>query len=281
MKYSQCFGILVCLICGAFAQNQTSSTGQNKPPVSNSNDEQPPAMNPVQSLSGPIDILSETNGVDVRAYLKRQVVPKIKANWYERVPASARAPLMKKGKVTIRFRLMKDGEIVSLKYRDGSGDVALDQAAYNSIAASSPLPPLPSEFACQFLELQFHFYYNPSAGDVVQEKSTTTVPCVTTKIRMGEALEVAVSPSSAQLVIGGKQQFLATLTGITNPAVTWSVRGTDCEASTCGVISGDGLYTAPGKIPGTGTITVTATLAASPTESGSATVTIVQSGAAH
>jgi TonB family protein len=286
MKYVWCTGILVWPICLTlvFAQNKTSSAGQNKPQASNSNDEQPPPLDLLEFKGSPIDILSDTNGVDVRPYLKRSVVPKIKANWYDRIPASARAPLMKKGRVSIRFRLMKDGKIVNLNYHDGSGDIALDHAAYDSIAVSSPLPPLPSEFACQYVELQFHFYYNPSAGDFVQEKGPPKVPCVTTKIRLGEAPELTVSPGSAEVVIGAKQQFLAILSGVTSPVVTWSIGGPGCEASTCGFISPEGFYTAPGKIPSPGTITVTAILAisaASPAESGSATVTIVQSGASR
>jgi TonB family protein len=283
MKYLWCIAVLLWLICGTlvFAQNETPSTGQSKPLASNSNDEQPQPPDLLENKGSPIDILSDTNGVDVRSYLNRLVLPKVKANWYDRIPASARAPLKKKGNVAIRFRLMKDGKIVNLKYQDGSGDIALDHAAYDSITVSSPLPPLPSEFVCQYLELRFRFYYNPSAGDVVQEKATPRVPCVTTKIRLGEAVEVTVSPSSAQVVIGARQRFLAILSGVTNPVVTWSVGGPGCESSTCGVISPDGLYTAPGKIPSPGTITVTAILAGSPTESGSATVTIVQSGASR
>lgn len=62
---------------------------------------------------------------------------------------------------------------------------------------------------------------------------------------------------SARVGVGSQQQFLATITGAEDSAVTWSV---GCEGSSCGTISADGLYTAPEKIPNPATISVTATL---------------------
>ena len=121
-------------------------------------------------------------GVDVHPYLDG-VLPKIRANWYSHCPPSVYPPIKKKGNVLIGFRLMKNGKITNVKFSKGSGDVALDRAAYAGIIDSSPLPPLPSGFACQYLELQFHFYYNPDKGDVVEEKVAPTLPCVTTTIR--------------------------------------------------------------------------------------------------
>jgi len=279
MKYPLGFAVGVWLICSAFlfAQGNLSSTGQNEPPASNSNNIQPGPPNP-ENKDGPIDILSDTKGVDVHAYLDR-VVPKIRANWYIRA-RSARL-LKKKGKVLIGLRVMKDGKIADVKYHENSGDIALDRAAYDGITDSSPLPPLPSGFPCQYIELRFRFYYNPDKWDAVHKKATPTVPCVTTTIGLIGAVEVTISPSSAQVATGAKQQFLAAVTGDIDSVVTWSVRGSGCEAPTCGIISADGLYTAPTKILSPGTITVTGTLGAIPTESASATVTIVQSGASR
>ena len=48
-----------------------------------------------------------------------------------------------------------------LRYVAGSGDVALDRAAYGGITASNPFPPLPPEFGGQYLGLRFTFLYNP------------------------------------------------------------------------------------------------------------------------
>lgn len=209
-------------------------------------------------------------------YLDR-VLSIVRSNWYNLVPESARPPIMKKGEVLIRFRVMKDGKIEDMHYVKSSGDIALDRAAYGGIVASSP-PPMPSDFGCKYLALQFHFFYNPGKGDIVDKKEATPlVPCVTTTVRLVGEVAITVFPGSAQMVTGAKQQFLTAVTGDLDAAVTWSVSGPGCAASTCGVISADGLYTAPLRIPNPATITVTATSATTPSETASATVTIVQS----
>ena len=51
---------------------------------------------------GPLDVLSDTMGVDFGPYLAR-VLHDVRENWYRFIPDSARAPLMKKGKVSIEF----------------------------------------------------------------------------------------------------------------------------------------------------------------------------------
>lgn len=278
MKHASRFVTGTCLLYSAllFGQNSAPSTQRpSGPPATNSNDKEP-GLPILENKHGPIDILSDTKGVDLHPYLDK-LQSKVKINWYNLIPDVARAPLMKKGKVSITFRVMKDGKIANLQYVESSGDLALDRAAYGGITGSSPAPPLPSEFACQYVELRFHFYYNPDKGDLLQKNINPLVPCVTTTIRLAGAVGITVSPSSVQVVTGAKQQFSATVTGDMNSVVTWSVGGPGCAASTCGVISAEGLYTAPLRIPNPATITVTATLATTPSETASATLTIVQS----
>lgn len=114
---------------------------------------------------GPLDVLTDTQGVDFGPYLKR-VVDVVRRNWYELIPESARAPLLKKGKVSIEFAIMKDGRVAGMQIIGPSGDVALDRAAYGGITSSNPFPPLPSEFNGQYLALRFHFFYNPDRSDL-------------------------------------------------------------------------------------------------------------------
>ena len=109
---------------------------------------------------GNIDIMSDTMGVDFGPYLQR-ILHDVKENWYNIIPPSAEAPLYKKGKVSIEFAILKNGQIAGLRYVNGSGDVALDRAAYGGITASTPFPPLPGEFHGQYLGLRFTFLYNP------------------------------------------------------------------------------------------------------------------------
>ena len=114
---------------------------------------------------GPLDILSDTMGVDFGPYLQ-QVLYRVRTNWYNLIPESARAPIMKKGKVSIEFAIMKDGTVQGLSLIATSGDVALDRGAWGGITASNPFPPLPSEFTGPFLALRFRFYYNPTKDEM-------------------------------------------------------------------------------------------------------------------
>jgi TonB family protein len=123
-----------------------------------------PGAQPTQVV-GPLDVLSDTMGVDFGPYLAR-VLHDVRQNWYNLIPEAARAPLMKKGKVSIEFVILKDGKVAGMHYVGGSGDVALDRAAYGGITASNPFPPLPGEFGGPYLALRFRFYYNPDKSDL-------------------------------------------------------------------------------------------------------------------
>jgi TonB family protein len=126
----------------------------------------------------PIDVLSDTKGFNMKPYLM-VVIEKVRANWVPRIPRNVRS---KRGQVAVEFRVLRDGEIDEEGYGRISGKKALDSAAYEAVIASSPLPPLPSEFPCQFIKLRFHFYYNPKLGDVKGHNYDQPVPCVTTRI---------------------------------------------------------------------------------------------------
>jgi TonB family protein len=113
---------------------------------------------------GPMEVTTDTQGVDFGPYLQR-VLHDVKQNWYNLIPESAMPPLLKKGKLSIEFAITKDGQIAGLRYVSGSGDVALDRAAYGGITASNPFPPLPKEFGGQYLGLRFTFFYNPDPNE--------------------------------------------------------------------------------------------------------------------
>lgn len=119
---------------------------------------------------GPLEILTDTKGVDLRPYLQK-VIRKVQTTWYNVIPYQARAPIMKKGKVTIEFAILKSGEVAGMKLVSTSGDVALDRGAWSGIAESSPFPAFPSEFDGQYLAVRFAFYYNPAKGDVEAGKA--------------------------------------------------------------------------------------------------------------
>jgi TonB family protein len=105
------------------------------------------------------EILTDTMGVDFGPYLAR-VVQVVRANWMTALPPSVFPPILKQGKLSIEFTVLKDGKVSGMTLHTSSGDVALDRAAWASITASNPLPPLPKEFPGQVLGLRFYYFYN-------------------------------------------------------------------------------------------------------------------------
>ncbi len=91
------------------------------------------------------------------------------------------------------------------------------------------------------------------------------------------AIFVTVTPNPVNVVVGAEQQFVATVTGNSNTAVTWQVNGIAGGSSALGIgtISTTGLYQAPATVPTPATVTLTAISAADGTTSGSAQATIV------
>jgi hypothetical protein len=83
-----------------------------------------------------------------------------------------------------------------------------------------------------------------------------------------------ISPTSAFLAPSGKQQFTASIQGLTNTSVTWSVDGVANGNASVGTVV-NGLYTAPST---SGSHTVSATSVAVPSASVSADVTVSSAG---
>jgi TonB family protein len=111
------------------------------------------------------EILTDTMGVDFGPYLAR-IVDIVRNNWYNLMPPSVYPPILKQGKVSIEFFILKDGKVSGMQVHFPSGDVALDRAAWASITASNPFPPLPREFPGQYLGLRFYYFYNLEVTDM-------------------------------------------------------------------------------------------------------------------
>jgi outer membrane biosynthesis protein TonB len=141
MKSLASFVITVLLVCIAFP-SYGSGMGQN----------------PTTTI-GPPEVLSDTLGVDFGPYLQR-VMHDVTLNWYKNIPESAKAPIWKKGKLTIQFAILKDGKVARMKLVANSGDFLLNHGAWTGITASNPFPPLPNEFSGQYLGLRMTFFYN-------------------------------------------------------------------------------------------------------------------------
>ena len=93
------------------------------------------------------------------------------------------------------------------------------------------------------------------------------------------AATVSVSPASAKVAVGGAtQSFTATITGATNVGVTWAVNNIPGGNATIGTISASGLYISPAAMPSAATVTISATSADDASESGAASLTLMDSG---
>jgi uncharacterized protein (DUF1800 family) len=107
----------------------------------------------------------------------------------------------------------------------------------------------------------------PSPGSATSAPYLVHVGDVTTQI--------TVSPLSGQLLPGQTLQMKATVTGLTNQAVTWTVNSTIGGSANYGTISSSGLYTAPKSIPNGGNATIGAIAADGTTAHAPAQVTLL------
>jgi TonB family protein len=110
-------------------------------------------------LQAGAEILSDTQGVDFSAYMRR-LHNDIQRNWDPLIPEEVQPPLLKKGVVGIRFIILPGGQIGDIKLETTSGDVALDKAAWYAITSEGQFPPLPTQFHGPQLELRVGFFYN-------------------------------------------------------------------------------------------------------------------------
>lgn len=81
-------------------------------------------------------------------------------------------------------------------------------------------------------------------------------------------VSVAISPATKSMAAGQQQQFTASVKGLANTAVTWSV------SPAVGTISAAGLYTAPTTVTTTQTVSVRATSVADTTKFAVATLAV-------
>jgi TonB family protein len=109
---------------------------------------------------GGVEILSDTQGVDFKQWLKRwhEITKK---TWDPLIPDEVRPPAAKSGMVAIRFKVLPNGRLMdrSLVLEIRSGDTALDRAAWGALTGSN-YPPLPREFHGPYLEMRAYFMYN-------------------------------------------------------------------------------------------------------------------------
>ena len=63
-------------------------------------------------------------------------------------------------RVVLRFKIAKDGRLLSCSVFKSSGLPNADKAAINAVQATAPFKPLPAEYKGQSIDIQFTFDYN-------------------------------------------------------------------------------------------------------------------------
>ena len=85
---------------------------------------------------------------------------------------------------------------------------------------------------------------------------------------------IVVSPNNESVVVNGTKQMTATVSGLGNSAVAWSVTGGPGNGS----VDANGLFTAPATVPNPANVAVVATSTTSPTIFGTANLNIRSAG---
>jgi len=108
-----------------------------------------------------IHVLSHTRPEKTEDYIK-VLAALIRPAWYAEMPESAFRG--KEGKVTIRFKVLRDGTLASPgpTVESSSGRKSFVTAALDGINHVAPLRPLPSGLKGKSLEIHATFFYNES-----------------------------------------------------------------------------------------------------------------------
>lgn len=103
--------------------------------------------------SGPLSF--DTKGYDWGAYAA-EMIRKIKRNW--EIPKLAHYGM--KGRLVVRFYLLRDGRVEGLRLLVSSGVPPFDNASMQAIRSSNPFRPLPADFPNPREGVTITFLYN-------------------------------------------------------------------------------------------------------------------------
>jgi TonB C terminal len=117
------------------------------------------ASESIAVINDGVEVLSDTNGVDVNPYMRR-VLADIYKNWLPLIPQRAKPPESKQGEALIRFKIMPDGKIGAMWLDGSTHDDAINRSCWGSITSEGQFPPLPAGLETRPLVLRIHFYVN-------------------------------------------------------------------------------------------------------------------------
>jgi len=116
----------------------------------------------------------------------------------------------------------------------------------------------------------------PSSIQIQATSLANSASSASAMVSLTSDVRVQVTPAATSVELGATLPFAATIVSAGHPAnaVTWSVSGLGCAGSSCGSISSDGTFIAPGILPSAGSVWVLATSVADPGKTATATVAL-------
>ena len=96
----------------------------------------------------------DSKGVDFGPWLT-EFVARVRKQW--NIPMAA---MHRKGHVVVTFNVHKDGSITDVTVRHPSREVSFNNSAYNAVAASNPVGPLPSAYPDEHALFTLTFSFN-------------------------------------------------------------------------------------------------------------------------
>jgi TonB family protein len=225
---------------------------------------------------GQVEVLSNVGGADICPYLK-QVLNNVRASWFALMPDEARPPVSKKGKVVVRFAILKDGSVSGLVLTTSSGDENLDHAVRGGVTNASPFPPLPQAVKGQYVGLRFSFSYNdpPEDWQPAKKRECTAEDYLKSSASTGgNSLEIW-PPGPVKLSVAKHLRFRVKDDNAYVWIANWAVTGGLCKTADCGSVSELGLYAAPAMLPPSPDVVLTVAEKWEPCRSGSVRLTLV------
>lgn len=115
-------------------------------------------LEPSAPTSAPAKSSAVASNVDFGPYM-REMQRRIKMNWDKPNGCSDK-------RVTLLFKIAKDGKLLSNSILKSSGDARLDKSAIDAVNKSAPFRPLPVEFKENDIKVQFTFECNAMGASI-------------------------------------------------------------------------------------------------------------------
>ena len=100
------------------------------------------------------DIQFDSMGVDFGSWLRR-FKNQVERNWL--IPPAA---MVTRGRVVIRFVVLRNGTLIDLQVLQSAPEPSLTSAALNALKLSNPTAQLPAEYPADRMPITVTFYYN-------------------------------------------------------------------------------------------------------------------------